>query len=295
MTAYIGRFAPSPSGPLHFGSLVSALASYLDARAHGGAWLIRMDDIDPPREVPGASETILAQLSAHGLHHDGEVIYQGTRNAAYERALEQLAQRRLLFACDCNRKRLGELGGIYDGHCRQRGLPLNAAGMALRVIVPDGLAPLTFDDLFQGHQSFDLHRDSGDFVVRRKDRLYAYQLATAVDEIELGITHVIRGADLLDSTARQHYLISLLGGTPPRYGHIPAALDAAGLKLSKQNHAPAIDNDTAAANVRAALQWLGLPPPADARSLPLATLLEWAIEHWQRQRVPRSPSRPAPT
>lgn len=294
MAAYTGRFAPSPTGPLHFGSLVSALASYLDARSHQGVWLVRIDDIDPPREVPGAADTILGQLEAHGLLWDGEVIWQSSRGATYDAALGELARRGLLFACDCNRKRLMELGGIYDGRCRDRGLPLDTAGLAWRVRVPDHTSPACFDDLFQGPQHFDLHRDSGDFVLRRKDHLYAYQLATACDEIDFGITHVIRGADLLDSSARQHYLIELLGGHAPVYGHIPAAMSGDGQKLSKQNHARAIANVLAAENLRQALDWLGLPPPENLSNAPVTTLIAWAVAHWHREQVPRGPSRPAP-
>lgn len=294
MTVYIGRFAPSPTGPLHFGSLVSALASYLDARSCRGTWLVRIDDIDPPREIPGAAATILSQLESHGLRWDQDVIWQSRRSHLYDAALHDLQQRGLLFACDCNRKRLSDLQGIYDGHCRHRGLPFDARQVAWRVRVPDRPTPTRIIDLFQGEQSFHLSRDSGDFVLLRKDRLYAYQLATACDEVDLGITHIIRGADLIDSTARQHYLIKLLHGQPPQYGHIPAVIADNGQKLSKQNHAPALDNRRASRNLYQALIWLGQPPPTELQHSSVDTLIEWGTEHWSRNRVPSGSSRPAP-
>ncbi len=294
MTVYIGRFAPSPTGPLHFGSLVSALASYLDARSHHGTWLVRIDDIDPPREVPGATDLILQQLESHGLWWDRDVIRQSERSTLYDEALHDLRRRNLLFACDCNRKRLAGLQGVYDGYCRHRDLPFREDQVAWRVRVPDTQLPTRFLDLFQGEQCFRLARDSGDFVLRRKDGLYAYQLATACDEVALGITHIIRGADLLDSTPRQHYLIELLHGQPPQYGHIPAATNAAGQKLSKQNHAPALESRRAGSNLHQALSWLGLTPPAEARNAPVRTLVEWGIKHWDRRLVVRGASRPAP-
>lgn len=289
---YIGRFAPSPTGPLHFGSLVSALASYLDARSHNGTWLVRIDDIDPPREVPGAADTILHQLESHGLLWDREVIRQSEHSALYDGALHDLRQHHLLFACDCNRKRLIDLQGVYDGYCRHRNLPFDAEGVAWRVCVPQHRPPTCFVDLFQGEQCYSLPQDSGDFVLRRKDGLYAYQLATACDEIALGISHVIRGADLIDSTARQHYLITLLQAEPPQYGHIPAAVTNTGEKLSKQNHAPAIESRYAANNLHQALTWLGMPPPPDWRRAPVPSLIEWGIGQWDRHRVPREVSRP---
>lgn len=290
---YIGRFAPSPTGPLHFGSLVSALASYLDARAHQGTWLVRIDDIDPPREVPGAADTILRQLESHGLLWDREVIRQSERHELYDEALHILRQRQLLFACDCNRKRLTDLQGVYDSYCRHRNLPFETEDIAWRVCVPDHMPPICFADLFQGEQCYSLPQGSGDFVLRRKDGLYAYQLATACDEIALGITHVIRGADLIDSTPRQHYLIALLQGEPPQYGHIPAAVAPTGQKLSKQNRAPAIESRCAATNLHQALTWLGIPPPPGSRHASVRSLLEWGVGQWNRHCVPREVSRPA--
>lgn len=292
MTAYIGHFAPSPSGARHFGSLVSAQASYLDARSHCGTWLVRIDDIDLPR-VAGAVDTILRQLETRGLIWDQQVIWKSARKEAYDAVLRELNQRKLLFACDCNRTRLTSWDHIYDGHCRDRKLPLTA-GLAWRVRIPDHHPAIHFDDLFQGPQHFDLRRDSGDFVLRRKDGLYAYQLATACDEIGFSITHVIRGAELLASSARQRSLTELLNGRAPVHRHIPAAVLATGQKLSKQNHAAAIDNTCAVANLRRALAWLGLQPPRELARAPVATLVAWGVEHWQPDRVPRGPSRPAP-
>ena len=240
---YIGRFAPSPSGPLHFGSLVCALASYLDARANRGQWLVRIEDIDPPREQPGATDTILQYLELHHLHWDGEVIYQSQRSEIYLDTLQQLGGRSLSYRCDCSRKRLAGLSGCYDRYCQSRKISASIPA-AIRLSVRRSLEelrgftnPVTFLDGIQGAQAEDLLM-GGDFIIHRKDGLFAYQLAVVVDDILQNITHVVRGADLLDTTARQILLFHVLGKPAPHYSHVPVMADAQGNKLSKQNRAP---------------------------------------------------------
>jgi glutamyl-Q tRNA(Asp) synthetase len=287
--AYRGRFAPSPTGPLHLGSLIAAVASYLDARHHRGEWLVRMEDIDPPREQAGAAETILSSLHRHGLEWDGEVLFQGTRSAAYDEALAQLQASGLLFRCRCTRQQLGP-----DGCCGGRCASLDddfEGPVALRVrVAPETV--ITLDDAVQGHSEWPLGQTHPDFIVRRKDALYAYQLAVAVDDVAQGITHVIRGSDLLDSTPRQVYLMQCLGAEPPHYGHFPVITDADGHKLSKQNHAPALEDDEADANLRLALAFLRQPPPPATARGP-AELLRFAAANWALDAVPRVLSLPA--
>ncbi|MFZ5653700.1 MAG: tRNA glutamyl-Q(34) synthetase GluQRS [Pseudomonadota bacterium] len=280
---YIGRFAPSPTGPLHLGSLTTAVASYLDARAHRGRWLLRIEDIDPPREVPGAADLIARQLEAHGLHWDGPILYQSRRLALYEDALTRLADRGLLYPCTCSRQRLHRLGGRYDGLCRARGALLAAApGQpgALRVCV--AAAPLIeYRDFLRGAERIDLG-ETGDFIVRRRDGLIAYQLAVAVDDAAQGITHVLRGADLAESTPRQIFLLRALQRPIPSYGHAPLVCDTRGRKLSKQNRAPALRDQDASANLFWALRWLGLEPDTGLAGATPLELLEWGVRHWSR-------------
>ncbi|PID55175.1 MAG: tRNA glutamyl-Q(34) synthetase GluQRS [Gammaproteobacteria bacterium] len=278
-TPYRGRFAPSPSGPLHFGSLVAALASYLDARHHRGTWLVRIDDIDGPRTVAGAAEHIIDSLAAHGLYSDEPVFYQSQQDARYTRALDTLKTRKLLYACDCTRKRLKGLGA-YDGYCRNRQGEVGSPA-ALRVRVAEQ-THIRFNDGFAGPQHCRLDTDSGDFIVKRKDGLWAYQLAAAVDDGDSQrITHVVRGADLLPTTAKQIYLQGLLGINTPEYLHVPIALDKHGNKLSKQNHAAPLDNSSALANLREALAFLKqTPPPPTIDTVP--ALLETAVRQWNR-------------
>lgn len=286
-SVYIGRFAPSPSGALHFGSLVSALASFLDARAAGGLWLVRMDDIDPPREQAGAADSILHTLEQHGLYSDQPVLLQSTRSPAYLDALAGLEKKSLLYPCNCTRKTLAETQGIYTGHCRNQA-PTNTKDTALRLKLYDLPAPFqswpnicSFVDLIQGAQTQDLARDVGDAIVRRKDNLFAYQLTVAVDDIFQGITHIIRGCDLLPVTLRQIRLIELLGATAPVYGHVPIVVTSEGRKLSKQNHVKPVDYRHACENLWRALVFLGQDPPKRLLTETPTTLLDWAIEHWQ--------------
>lgn len=288
----IGRFAPSPTGPLHFGSLLAALASYLDARARGGQWLVRMEDIDPPREMPGAASIILRQLEQHGLAWDGEVLYQSTRHGAYAGVIEQLLASGRAYCCECSRQRIQSLGGVYDGHCRYRNIA--RTGNAVRLLVPGG-TELGFADLLQGPQLQNLNREQGDFVIHRRDGLPAYQLAVSVDDGFQSITHVIRGSDLLDSTGRQIFLLRTLGKAVPVYGHIPVALNADGQKLSKQNLAPSLDLHVPADNIRNALVWLGVARREDLAGLSVEEMLQWGVSHWSLAQVPRHLGAPAPS
>lgn len=275
-SSYIGRFAPSPSGPLHFGSLVCALASYVDAKRHNGRWLVRIEDIDPPREQAGASEQILRCLEAHGLHWDGEVRYQSRRSEAYWDTLNWLKKEGLIYSCTCTRKRLAPLHGRYDGLCKTTFTNADAPA-ALRLKVSDLPRPyaqipslIAFSDGIKGEQSEDLTRTSGDFVIHRKDGFFAYQLAVVVDDIDQDITHIVRGDDLLDTTAKQIYLYRLLNKPPPVYSHIPVILDHNGNKLSKQNHAPAVDQRQATRNLIEAFAALDITcnVQPEARTLP---------------------------
>ena len=284
--ACAGRFAPSPSGPLHFGSLVAALASFLDARAIGARWLVRMEDLDPPRQQPGAAEAILDALVRLGLEWDGTVVYQSQRLGAYARAAQELKRVGLAFDCGCTRKQAlrgprGLEGPIYSGTCRQG---LNGkAPRSLRLRVDE--AAVVFDDLFAGRQGQQLERDVGDFVLRRADGHFAYQLAVVVDDAWQNVTHVIRGADLLTSTPRQIHLQRCLGLATPEYGHIPLVLDAGGEKLSKSSQAPELDLSRPAAELTRALEFLGQTPPVDLASATRASILDWGIEHWRRDGV----------
>ncbi len=282
---YVGRFAPSPTGTLHLGSLIAAVASYLDAKAVGGRWLLRIEDLDPPREVAGSAEAIIASLLAHGLHWDGEILWQSERTARYEAALAQLAGRGQVFHCNCSRARLAELGGRYDGHCRRRP-PGAMDACAIRLIADD--VTIAFEDALQGPQRQRMNRDVGDFVIRRRDGIFAYQLAVVVDDADQGITHIVRGADLLQSTARQIYLQGLLQLPSPQYAHIPLLANKLGQKLSKQNLAPPLDDRHPGGNLRAALAFLGQPAPPSDITQP-GELLSWATQCWQLTAVPRSP------
>jgi glutamyl-Q tRNA(Asp) synthetase len=286
---YRGRFAPSPTGPLHFGSLVAATASYLDARHVGGDWLLRIEDLDPPREVAGSAEQIVATLAALGFQWTGSIVRQSERHAAYQAALDQLLAANLAFPCSCSRTELqaAQPAGrdqsdelYYPGWCRN-GVRAPDRPTAIRFRVAPGT--LAFDDRLQGLQAADLALDTGDFVIRRRDSLFAYQLAVVVDDAAQNVTHVVRGADLLGSTARQIALQAALGLTTPEYAHLPLAIDANGIKLSKSTGAAAVDARRPAYELWRTLQFLKQGPPLDLRRAPVATLWEWAIEHWQAQ------------
>lgn len=277
---YIGRFAPSPTGPLHFGSLIAAAASYLDARAAGGRWLVRVEDIDPPREEPGAADAIVAALDAFGFEWDGEIVYQSRSAAKHRAAAEGLMARGLAYRCNCSRRQLagkpeGPLGVIYPGTCRQRSVDGDAA---LRVMTTD--EPISIDDRLQGTITQRLESESGDFIIWRRDGLVAYHLAVVVDDADQGITDIVRGIDLLDSTPRQVYLQRLLEVTTPRYAHIPVAIAPHGDKLSKATGAPGLVTREPRQPLVDALAALRLPVPDGLADEPLAAIWDWAIASW---------------
>ncbi len=280
---YTGRFAPSPSGPLHSGSLLAALASFVDARHRAGHWLVRMEDLDPPREMPGADRHILTTLERHALHWDGEVLYQSSRHARYREVLADLQARRLAYRCVCSRARLLTLNHAYDGYCRTH-IPPGDQPCSIRLQLPD--ETVRFTDRIQGLQQQDLTL-GGDCIIHRKDGLYAYLLAAVVDDIEQGVTDVVRGSDILESTGRQIYLTRLLGGRALRYAHIPVMLGADGQKLSKQNHAPALDDAQPSRNLYEALNTLGQDPPSELKHEAPETIVKWAVTHWDINVIPK--------
>lgn len=284
---YVGRFAPSPTGPLHIGSLTCALASFLDARAAGGRWLVRIEDLDPPREQAGAAADILRTLEQHGLHWDDEVVYQSQRHALYAAALEKLARDGHAFRCSLSRTQLEALGGRHPG--RDASTAQSGAGddHAWRLDVPD--RDIVFNDRVRGRQAWNLARGEGPFVIRRRDGLYAYQLAVVVDDHLQGITDVVRGSDLLDSTPRQLLLQQDLGYESPRYAHIPVLTDAGGAKLSKQDRAAPVTVENRQFNLRLALAALGQDVPATTSA---EELLAAAIAGWSLARVPRQAAIP---
>lgn len=289
---YVGRFAPSPTGPLHVGSLVAALASWLDARAAGGRWLLRMEDLDRPRCDQASADAILRQLEAYGLTWDGAVLYQSRRDDAYTAVLDALKSRGAVFACTCSRSQLaqaprnaeGEI--VYPGTCRLHARP-RSEHHAWRVRVET--VSIRFDDRIHGALEQDLVRDVGDFVVKRADGLFAYQLAVVVDDAFQGVTRVVRGADLLWNTPRQIYLQRLLGLPTPAYAHVPLVTNVAGQKLSKQTLAPALPERGRRAVLVEALAALGHPPPAELVGAGPDELLAWASAHWHIGTVPRHP------
>ena len=280
---YVGRFAPSPTGPLHFGSLVAAVASYLQARAHDGLWLLRVEDIDPPRERAGAADAILHALDRYGFEWDGDVIYQSRSRAKHDEALDVLLARGLAYPCRCSRRDLegqprGPLGVIYPGTCRDG---CEASETAMRLRTDDD--PIAFDDALQGTITQRLESESGDFIILRRDGLVAYQLAVVVDDELQGITEVVRGIDIMDSTPRQIWLQRLLGYRTPGYMHVPVITHPSGDKLSKATGAPEVSMDAIATTLHAALTVLGQQPPsALARGNP-ADLWDWAAANWQPQ------------
>jgi len=290
MTAYIGRFAPSPTGPLHFGSLIAAVASYLEARRHHGTWLVRMEDLDEDREMPGAAADILQTLESCGFEWDRHVMFQSQRKAAYAAALEQLRTHGLAYPCACTRKEIADSGIhgieglIYPGTCRH-GLAAGKNARAWRIRVPD--RDIHFEDDIQGNIHQNLAREIGDFVLKRADGFFAYQLAVCVDDAEQGITHIVRGADLLNSTARQIFLQQALGLLTPRYAHVPVAGNADGEKLSKQTLAKPLDSNSLSAALFEALTFLGQSPPMQMAGASLKELWQWAQLHWSIAHIPK--------
>ena len=274
--SYRGRFAPSPTGPLHFGSLVAAVGSFVRARAQQGVWLVRIEDIDPPREVPGAAEDILATLAAFGMESDEPVVYQSQRETAYRAAFSRLLAQDLLFPCWCSRSDLEANNGLHAGACVAS--PDAAHTPAWRLRAAD--REIRFVDLLQGPQSQHLAHDVGDFVVRRIEGWFAYQLAVVVDDAEAGVNEIVRGSDLLDSTPRQIYLQQLLHLTTPAYLHLPLVLDANGQKLSKADHARPVDRNDPVPALRAALEFLGVAQALRGVEPAPSELLSHAAQHF---------------
>lgn len=297
MERYRGRFAPSPTGPLHFGSFVAAVGSFLEARTRGGEWLVRMEDLDPPRLLEGAAKDILRTLAACGLNWDGQVLHQSARTDAYHCALHRLRGLRLVYPCACSRREIadsaiaGTEGPVYPGTCRG-GIVAGRGARTLRLDTNG--AAVAFEDALQGHITCELERESGDFVLYRSDGVYAYQIAVVVDDAGQGITDVVRGADLLASTPRQIYIQRLLGLPQPRYAHLPVAVDARGEKLSKQTLALPVDAAQPLPALMAALSFLGQQPPRGLERATVRELWAWAIENWRLDRVPRVATAPAP-
>jgi glutamyl-Q tRNA(Asp) synthetase len=281
-TAETGRFAPSPTGPLHLGSLLTAVASWVNVRASSGRWLVRMEDLDEPRCVAGAADSILRTLEQHGLNWDG-LSYQHDRIPLYHEALERLKHDGHTFTCICSRSQLQD-ADVYPGTCRDRQIS-SGGPSSQRVRVPD--ETLAFEDLVQGRYSQRLDRDVGDFVIHRRDGIIAYQLAVVVDDAAQHVTQVVRGADLLDNTPRQLLLFRLLGLKPPRYAHVPVLADRAQQKLSKHSRAPAISARSPSENLSLVLALLGHEPPQTLQSAQPKDLLDWAIANWRLEYVPR--------
>ena len=276
---YVGRFAPSPTGPLHFGSLITAVASYCDAKANQGTWLVRIEDTDIPRIYPNSESHILNCIDAFEFEPDADIIFQKNRLDLYEDVLEQLKQAQQIYACECTRKQLGS-NHIYVGTCRD--LHLDFSNQAIRLKVDDQL--ICFDDLLQGRQCSNLKNDLGDFVLKRRDGIISYQLAVVVDDYLQGITHVVRGADLLDNTARQIWLGSLLDYPKLNYMHLPLAMNDQGQKLSKQNMAQALDLSKAPELLKQVISALGqLNVELDQPRI----MLQQAVQQWNVELIPK--------
>ncbi len=283
--AYIGRFAPSPTGPLHFGSLLAAVASYLEARRRHGQWLVRIEDIDPPREEPGAIAAIVKALEIYGFEWDGPYQLQSKSNAEHKLALQTLRERGFVYRCGCSRRDLASVaigpgGPIYPGYCREG---TSAEETALRVRTTN--EPIEFTDRLQGKQAQQIESECGDFIVRRRDRLIAYHLAVVVDDHLSGINEIVRGVDLMDSTPRQIWLQRLLGYDQPEYAHIPIAVDGQGQKLSKSQAAFAIPMAKPERTLVAALERLGQRPPEALAKAGIREIWAWALEHWYIDRL----------
>jgi len=270
--SYVGRFAPSPTGPLHFGSLIAAVASFLEARTRDGRWLLRIEDIDPPREQPGATQLILQAMESYGFEWDGPVIYQSDSRGSHDAALTKLLAAGSVYRCGCSRR---DLGPVYPGTCRAGS---KAAETALRVLTNN--AEISFVDELQGRQSQRLETEFGDFIVLRKDGLIAYQLAVVVDDHLQGVTDIVRGIDLMDSTPRQIWLQQLLDYPTPNYLHIPVAINALEQKLSKSHGAAGVPLAEVSSTLHGALSTLGQRPPPELSVAPVAEIWDWAIDNW---------------
>ena len=283
---YVGRFAPSPSGALHFGSLIAALGSYLRARSLQGKWLIRIEDIDPPREVKGAADDILRTLEAYGFEWDDVPLYQSQRTAAYQAQIDSLLAQDKAYFCQCSRKQIQAMGGVYDGRCHR--LPQTQAANVLKsgaVRIVNTAQVQQFDDNLMGHICVDSHFAAEDFIIKRSDGLYAYQLAVVLDDAYQGITEVVRGCDLIEASCRQLSLYQNFGLAAPQWLHLPLACLSKGFKLSKQNHAQAIDTLNPQASLNAALVFLGQQPVETQGSV--AQMLVQAVNQFQLSTIPQ--------
>ncbi|MDT8282853.1 MAG: tRNA glutamyl-Q(34) synthetase GluQRS [Gammaproteobacteria bacterium] len=282
--SYTGRFAPSPTGPVHFGTLVAAVGSYLQAKINNGKWLLRMEDVDTTRKVEGADTDILHTLEAFGFEWHGEIIYQSKQTEYYQQVLDTLISQSLVFPCTCSRKQLAETNSkIYPGTCRRRHLP-EKKQHALRILAQD--INIGFVDKVMGKQSQNIKTQCGDFVIQRRDGLFAYQLAVVADDALQSITEVVRGADLLDSTARQIYLQQCLHYPSPDYCHLPLVVDANGAKISKSAGAARVTIKNRQELLVAALAFLGQQPPTEINNSDITDIWRWAIAHWRVDRVP---------
>jgi len=285
----IGRFAPTPSGPLHFGSLIAALGSFLHSRSKGGEWLIRIDDLDTVRTIPGMDAEILRTLEHFSLTWDGEVLYQSSRTSFYQEIIEQFIKQGVIYPCSCSRKEVS--GSPYPGTCRN-GPSSKRAARSLRIRTTDQL--IQFHDQVQGEFGQILETETGDFIIKRADGFVAYHLATVVDDASQGVTEVVRGADLLDSTPRQIYLQKLLEYSQLEYTHLPVATDETGQKLSKSNGTLALDTKRSPGYyLYLALVFLGQNPPQDLQYEKSKTCIEWGLKHWDIDRIPAQSSRPS--
>ncbi|PWI34590.1 tRNA glutamyl-Q(34) synthetase GluQRS [Vibrio albus] len=280
---YIGRFAPSPSGPLHFGSLIAALGSYFQAKSRQGIWRVRMEDLDPPREMPGAADTILRQLEAYALYWDGEVMYQSQRHNAYQAQIQQWLDDKVAYYCRCTRKQIKAAGGYYPGTCRDASIT-EADGSAVRIKMTH--ATYQFKDEKHGTIVIPSALAEEDFIIKRRDGLFAYNLAVVLDDIEQGITQVVRGADLIEPTGRQLSLYHQLNVTPVSYLHLPLAVDKQGYKLSKQNHATAIDLQHPTPTLIRAMEFLGFTLPDDIRGGNTEEIIDWGCRNWSQDLLP---------
>ncbi len=280
MTSYVGRFAPSPSGPLHFGSLVAALGSYFQAKANHGKWLVRIEDLDPPREMPGATVAILEALQAYQLYWDDEVIYQSQRHHIYQAQIDAWLENGDAYYCQCTRKQIKQHGGFYPGTCRDKNLTQGA--IRLKMTKPVA----RFIDQKHGTIEIPEQLVNEDFIIKRRDGLFAYNLAVVLDDIDQGVTEVVRGADLIEPTGRQISLYKILGQPEVSYLHLPLAMDENGNKLSKQNHATAIDIDNPKPALLKAMTFLGFDIPEDIKVSNIAEILHWGCKNWCLEQLP---------
>lgn len=282
--SYVGRFAPSPSGPLHFGSLVAALGSYFQAKSQLGQWLVRIEDLDPPREMPGAASLILKAIEVYGLEWDGEVVYQSQRHHLYQQQIDQWLASGQAYFCQCTRKQIKAAGDFYLGTCRGKGLT-NRSECSVRLRMDHPVS--SFIDLKHGAMTIPEALSREDFIIKRRDGLYAYNLAVVIDDIDQGVTEVVRGADLIEPTGRQISLYKTLNQAPVSYLHLPLAMDINGNKLSKQNHATAIDPNSPKPTLIKAMQFLGFKLPKDIADGRIDEIIHWGTKNWHIEQLPQ--------